>query len=150
MTTGVCLYGTVRYEFGAPFEMLLHCHCSMCRKHHGASFASFVVAPYAAFRWLGGEQDVARYISSPHGARAFCPRHNKTLPPTFTNGKQSSSTSLREPTARATATSKLARRFSSRPTSSARAQSTRAFGACVAVAASRKLHFLRVASNSVT
>jgi hypothetical protein len=80
MTTGVCLCGTVRYEFGAPFEMLLHCHCSMCRKHHGASFASFVVAPYAAFRWLGGEQDVARYISSPHGARAFCPRCGSVAP----------------------------------------------------------------------
>ena len=35
---GSCLCGTVRYEIGAPFTAMLSCHCSMCRKHHGAPF----------------------------------------------------------------------------------------------------------------
>jgi hypothetical protein len=80
MTIGVCLCGTVRYELTPPFQMLLNCHCSMCRKHHGASFASFVVAPYAAFRWLAGEQAVGRYASSEHGTRAFCRRCGSVAP----------------------------------------------------------------------
>jgi hypothetical protein len=44
----------------------------MCRKHHGAAFATFVSAPVAAFRWLKGEEDVRAYASSDQGKRFFC------------------------------------------------------------------------------
>ena len=72
MTQGVCLCGRVQYEFTAPFQMMLHCHCSMCRKHHGAAFATFVSAPLAAFRWIAGEKEIGRYQSSAQGGRAYC------------------------------------------------------------------------------
>lgn len=72
MTQASCLCGTVRYEFTAPFDMMAHCHCSMCRKHHGAPFATFVGAPYDAFRWIAGEDALGRYQSSEQGARTFC------------------------------------------------------------------------------
>lgn len=71
-TSGVCLCGTVRYEVHGPLSMMIHCHCSMCRKHHGASFATFVGAPLMGFRWLGGADDVATYESSQKGQRSFC------------------------------------------------------------------------------
>jgi hypothetical protein len=44
----------------------------MCRKHHGAAFATFVSAPVTAFRWLKGEGNVRAYASSSAGKRFFC------------------------------------------------------------------------------
>ena len=72
MNHGTCLCGAVRYEIAGPFNMMAHCHCSMCRKHHGAPFATFVAAPFDGFRWLSGEQALGRYRSSEQGARTFC------------------------------------------------------------------------------
>ena len=80
MTHGVCLCGTVQYEITEPFQMMMHCHCSMCRKHHGASFATFVSAPFAGFKWLAGEEAVAKYQSSEQGTRSYC-RHCGSVTP---------------------------------------------------------------------
>ena len=33
--TGNCLCGAVRWSYDAPLATMLHCHCSVCRKHHG-------------------------------------------------------------------------------------------------------------------
>ncbi len=81
MNTGSCLCGAVRYEVAGPFDMMAHCHCSMCRKHHGAMFATFASAPLAGFRWVAGEDQVASYQSSADGHRAFC-RHCGSVMPT--------------------------------------------------------------------
>jgi hypothetical protein len=51
---------------------MLNCHCSMCRKHHGAAFATFVTAPLDQFKWISGEANVGTYQSSENGSRAFC------------------------------------------------------------------------------
>jgi hypothetical protein len=51
---------------------MIHCHCSMCRKHHGTGFATFVAGPIAGFRWTSGEDRRVRYQSSPSGERTFC------------------------------------------------------------------------------
>jgi hypothetical protein len=72
MIPGSCLCGEVRYEVSGPFSMMGHCHCSICRKHHGAMFATFVAVPGANFRWLAGEKSVGSYESSPGGSRSFC------------------------------------------------------------------------------
>jgi hypothetical protein len=71
-TQGSCLCGTLRYEIDGPFTMMMNCHCSMCRKHHGAPFVTFAAAPLSGFRWLSGESAVADYQSSPNGKRSFC------------------------------------------------------------------------------
>jgi hypothetical protein len=72
MTRGACLCGTVQYEFTEAFQMMMHCHCSMCRKHHGAAFSTFVAGPSSGFRWLAGEDTIAKYQSSEHGVRSYC------------------------------------------------------------------------------
>jgi hypothetical protein len=72
----------VRYELDGPCTMMMHCHCSMCRKHHGAPFATFVAAAHGGFRWLNGEDAVASYQSSPQGARTHC-RHCGSVGPTL-------------------------------------------------------------------
>jgi hypothetical protein len=72
MNKGRCLCGALAYELDGPFRAMIHCHCSMCRKHHGTGFATFVVGPIAGFRWISGEDRVRRYESSPNGVRTFC------------------------------------------------------------------------------
>jgi hypothetical protein len=73
MAQGQCLCGTVRFEVTGPFTSMLNCHCSMCRKHHGAPFATFVSAPKSAFRWLAGEESIVDYTSPESGGtRSFC------------------------------------------------------------------------------
>jgi hypothetical protein len=72
MNRGQCLCGTVRYEVDGPLESMMNCHCSMCRKHHGAPFATFVGAPLAGFRWVSGEGSISRYVTQSGGSRSFC------------------------------------------------------------------------------
>ena len=41
---GSCLCGGVRFEAGDLQTDPAHCHCSMCRKFHGAAFATLAAA----------------------------------------------------------------------------------------------------------
>jgi hypothetical protein len=77
---GACLCGTVRYELDGPFEVMSHCHCSMCRKHHGAAFATFVTVPLPGFRWVSGEDAISTYQSSAYGKRTFCSKCGSVTP----------------------------------------------------------------------
>jgi hypothetical protein len=72
MIKGSCFCGTVRYEVDGPFNTMLSCHCSMCRKHHGSAFATYVSAPIDGFRWVSGEDKLLRYKSSEQGMRTSC------------------------------------------------------------------------------
>ncbi len=73
MNQGQCLCGAVRYEVDGPFTSMTNCHCSMCRKHHGAPYATFVSAPLAGFRWVSGRDSIARFTTESGGTRSFCP-----------------------------------------------------------------------------
>jgi len=79
MLEGSCLCGAVRYRIDHAVEEVTHCHCSMCRKAHGAAFASYAGVPLAAFRFTRGEELVVRYPSSPGVMRTFCGRCGATL-----------------------------------------------------------------------
>jgi len=72
MTTGRCLCGALRFEIDGPPVDMLHCHCSMCRKHHGAAFATWIAAPAGGFRWLGPTDTLVEYRSSERGHRSCC------------------------------------------------------------------------------
>ncbi|MBL8200888.1 MAG: GFA family protein [Chromatiales bacterium] len=78
--TGSCLCGTVRYELRGPFSHMGHCHCSICRKHHGAPFATFVASPLDGYRVLSGSGNAGRYDSSPVWHRPFCLTCGSVLP----------------------------------------------------------------------
>ena len=77
---GSCLCGTVKYEIDGLFEVMSHCQCSMCRKHHGAAFATFVTVPLSGFRWVAGEQALSTYQSSAYGKRTFCSHCGSIMP----------------------------------------------------------------------
>jgi len=80
MTTGSCLCGLVRYEVSPPFKWMAHCHCSICRKHHGTLYSTALAADRAQFQWLSGEQQIARYRSSPTYERSFCSQCGSVVP----------------------------------------------------------------------
>ena len=58
---GGCLCGSIRYAIDRRHLNALHCYCSMCRKAHGAAFATFVTIPKAQFHWISGEDDLVVY-----------------------------------------------------------------------------------------
>jgi hypothetical protein len=72
MVKGSCLCGGVQYQIDGEITLMANCHCSMCRKHHGAGFATFAGVKTAGFRWVKGEDLLARYESSPGHTRVFC------------------------------------------------------------------------------
>ena len=69
---GRCLCGAVRYEVDADISFASHCHCSMCRKAHGAAFGSYGGVAARNFRITQGEDAVRSFSSSPGVARRFC------------------------------------------------------------------------------
>lgn len=69
---GSCLCGAVQYEIDAFTPRMAHCHCSMCRKFHGAAFATFGEAKVSDFRWLRGEHELAEYHADNGTTRRFC------------------------------------------------------------------------------
>jgi hypothetical protein len=69
---GSCLCGAVSYEISGSFSAAGHCHCSMCRKSHGAAFATWAMIEPNQFRWTSGVELIERYESSPGRARCFC------------------------------------------------------------------------------
>lgn len=67
---GGCLCGAVRYEAqGMPIRVA-NCHCSMCRRHSGAPFLTYVGYPSDRVRFVKGQ--VTAYRSSDAAARGHC------------------------------------------------------------------------------
>ena len=72
MLRGSCLCRAVRYEATGAIHDVHHCHCSMCRKSHGAAFSTFARLTAGDFRIVAGEDQVRRYRSSAPIERTFC------------------------------------------------------------------------------
>jgi hypothetical protein len=72
MLRGSCLCGGIRYEISGKLAEALNCHCSMCRKAHGAAFRSRATVRSADFRWVAGEHLLTFFASSPGNHRGFC------------------------------------------------------------------------------
>lgn len=74
MNNGSCLCGDIAWTVDGDFTMLVNCHCSICRKVHGAGYGAFVAASADGFRWIAGQDTIRTYRSSVNGERPFCPR----------------------------------------------------------------------------
>jgi hypothetical protein len=70
--TGGCFCGGVRYTITAPAVDTHHCHCSICRKFHGAIFVTLSVFPRSAFTYDKGTGNLGTYNSSEKVHRHFC------------------------------------------------------------------------------
>ncbi len=69
---GSCLCGGVRYEVRSRIRAVSHCHCSMCRKAHGAAFATYGSVPTGDFVVKAGDGLVRSRGSSSGVTRTFC------------------------------------------------------------------------------
>lgn len=76
---GGCLCGAVRFRIDPPTKWCAHCHCSMCRRAHGAAFVTFCGVAADRFTIEQGAEDLVRYDSSPTAWRRFCRRCGSTL-----------------------------------------------------------------------
>ena len=76
---GSCLCAAVRYELLDEPKAVSHCHCSQCRKGHGAEFASYGSVPCSAFSLLSCAEDLKAYRSSESVLREFCRHCGSTL-----------------------------------------------------------------------
>ena len=76
---GECLCGSIKYEVTKIEEQIGHCHCSMCRKFHGAAFATLAEAKTENFRWITGETLLKSYQAANGTIRKFCENCGSSL-----------------------------------------------------------------------
>ena len=79
MISGKCDCSAVQYEVHGIIEEYCHCHCSICRKIHGAAFATWGTVTRSAFRWVSGEENLRRYSFSERSESIFCQTCSATL-----------------------------------------------------------------------
>jgi hypothetical protein len=71
-THGSCLCGAVRFTAGLPSRWVAHCHCTYCRRAHGAAFVTWVGLDEAAVA-IDDMRGALRWNqSSPGASRGFC------------------------------------------------------------------------------
>ena len=80
MVKGSCLCKKVSWQITGDLEALSHCHCSMCRKAHGAPYATFTKVARKHFEWIRGKSEITRYESSPGLIRGFCQHCGSATP----------------------------------------------------------------------
>ena len=77
--TGTCLCGQITYEVTKIESCMGHCHCNMCRKFHGAAFATFAEAKVENFKWIKGEKLLKSYFAKNGTERKFCSECGSSL-----------------------------------------------------------------------
>jgi hypothetical protein len=72
LLTGRCLCEKIAYEISGELGPIFHCHCSKCRRWHGAAFRSRATIRASQFKWTKGEEFLSRYHSSDVVVKHFC------------------------------------------------------------------------------
>ena len=68
---GGCFCSAVRFSIDLPSKWCAHCHCSMCRRIHGAGYVTLVGVESEHFH-LHADKQLLWYESSPGARRGFC------------------------------------------------------------------------------
>lgn len=71
MLTGGCFCGAIRYQASGQVFNPTTCHCEICRRTCGAPCVAWFSVPAAGYRVVVGTP--ARFRSSSHATRTFCP-----------------------------------------------------------------------------
>lgn len=69
---GGCLCNRVQYEIIGPLFDADNCHCSMCRRQHGAAFSTYAEFHPGNFKWISGKDSVKIYETSTGAGWCFC------------------------------------------------------------------------------
>jgi len=76
---GSCLCKAIRFEVDEFEPQTGNCHCSMCRKFHGAAYATLAEARRENFRWIDGEELIKGYTADNGTTRSFCSNCGSSL-----------------------------------------------------------------------
>jgi hypothetical protein len=68
---GGCLCGAVTFEVTPPTKWCAHCHCTLCRRAHGAPVVTWFGVSSENFRLVSGAE-LKWHRSSPGARRGFC------------------------------------------------------------------------------
>lgn len=77
--SGACLCGEVRFRLQLPSKWVAHCHCSMCRRAHGAAFVTWIGVADEHGRIDDPRQRLTWYRSSANAERGFCSQCGSSL-----------------------------------------------------------------------
>lgn len=69
---GSCFCGAIEFEIELPTLFCGHCHCSMCRRPHGAAFVTWTAVPPERLKITVGAENLKKFQSSEKGTRSFC------------------------------------------------------------------------------
>ena len=79
MINGQCACAKVQYEIRGELKDFCHCHCSICRKIHGAAFASWGGIARDKFSFVAGEDSIGSYAFSENSDSKFCSHCSSTI-----------------------------------------------------------------------
>ena len=87
---GGCLCGIVKFEVDLPFTKFMKCHCSRCRGATGSAFSANAYVLPPAFRWLAGQDHVARFDlpQARSFSTSFCRACGAPLPHATRSGRE--------------------------------------------------------------
>lgn len=71
---GSCLCGAVRFIADLPAKWVAHCHCTYCRRAHGAAFVTWAGFEAGHVSINAGNDALRWYESSPGARRGHCSR----------------------------------------------------------------------------
>ncbi len=69
---GKCLCEKVTYKITGSLGPIYNCHCSKCRRWHGAPFRSRASIEISQFHVLTGQEFIASFNSSENVTKHFC------------------------------------------------------------------------------
>lgn len=69
---GKCLCENVEYEISGALGPVFNCHCSKCRRWHGAPFRTRASVNISQFNILRGSDCISSYKSSDNVTKHFC------------------------------------------------------------------------------
>lgn len=72
MKNGSRLCGQVKFKVREFIPHTTNCFCSMCRKFHGAAYATFAVVRVQDLSLLSGKEALKKYKASNGTIRTFC------------------------------------------------------------------------------
>lgn len=74
---GSCLCGEVQFSVIGFSSQVANCHCTMCRKFHGAAFGTLVSVQ--DLKWLSGKPLLKEFVASNGTTRTFCRQCGSSL-----------------------------------------------------------------------
>lgn len=76
---GGCLCGAIKFAAKLPSKWCAHCHCSICRREHGAGYVTWVGFDDKQVELIHSDTALSWYESSPGAERGFCSHCGSSL-----------------------------------------------------------------------